>query len=108
MKDCYIYFLTNWTNDVLYIGVTSNLERTTIEHQQKLLPGFSKKYNLDKLVYYEHFTDMKVAIEREKQLKNWNRKKKDFLVTKVNPDWSDLHEQTGSDPSTSLGMTLKG
>ena len=89
MKDAFVYFLTNWKNEVLYIGVTSNLERRIEEHQ--IMPGFTSKYNLKKLVYYEYFTDITMAIEREKQLKRWSRKKKDRLVEKVNPQWEELY-----------------
>ena len=95
MKNGYVYFMTNWTNGVLYIGVTNNLERRRVEHQLKIIPGFTQKYNLDKLVYYEHFLDIAHAIAREKQLKKWSRKKKDALVAKVNPDWNDLFDGNG-------------
>jgi|JI10StandDraft_1071094.scaffolds.fasta_scaffold05515_12 putative endonuclease len=92
MKQGFVYFITNWTHEVLYVGVTSDLERRFAEHQSKLAPGFSKKYNLNKLVYYECFSDMENAILREKQIKKWGRKKKDFLVESVNPDWFHLHD----------------
>lgn len=94
MKEGYVYFLTNWTNEVLYIGVTSNLEKRILEHRCKVYPGFTKKYNLNKLVYYEYSPDIKDAITREKQLKNWARAKKDMLVEKVNPTWNDLFDGT--------------
>ena len=92
MKEGYVYFLTNWTNAVLYIGVTNDLERRLAEHKAKTLPGFSRKYNLNKLVYYEYATDISVAIAREKQLKKWSRAKKNALVVTMNPGWHDLYD----------------
>ncbi|MBS4034279.1 MAG: GIY-YIG nuclease family protein [Ignavibacterium sp.] len=86
----FIYFLTNWNNTVLYIGMTNNLERRMYEHKNKLVEGFTKKYNLDKLVYYEQYTDVHLAIQREKELKKWRREKKNKLVESVNPEWKDL------------------
>ena len=94
MKEGYVYFLTNWTNEVLYIGVTSNLEKRILEHRGKVCPGFTKKYNLKKLVYYEYSPAIQDAIAREKQLKNWARAKKDALVEKANPEWVDLFDGT--------------
>jgi putative endonuclease len=75
---------------VLYIGVTSNLERRIVEHRQKLVPGFTEKYNVNKLVYFEQTNDAISAITREKQLKKWRREKKNALVDSVNPTWRDL------------------
>ena len=89
----YVYMLTNKYNNVLYIGVTNNLERRLSEHKRKLIDGFTKKYNINKLVYYEHTGDIKAAIAREKQLKGWTRKRKDELINKNNPDWLDLSEK---------------
>jgi putative endonuclease len=86
----FIYFLTNRKNTVLYIGMTNNLERRIYEHKNKLVEGFTKKYNLDKLVYYEQYTDVNLAIQREKELKKWRREKKNKLVESVNPEWKDL------------------
>lgn len=86
----YIYILANWTNSVIYIGVTNNLSRRLFEHKNKLIDGFSRKYNLDKLVYYELFFDINDAIKREKELKKWRREKKNNLVESVNPEWRDL------------------
>jgi putative endonuclease len=76
---------------VLYIGVTNNLERRIYEHKHKLIPGFTEKYNVSKLIYYEHFDHINDAIRREKQLKKWNRKWKEELINKKNPDWNDLY-----------------
>ncbi len=90
MKTYYVYIMTNKKNGTLYIGVTGNLERRVYEHKQKLIEGFTKKYNLHKLVYYESGTDVSSAITREKQLKKWLRKWKIELIEKENPDWVDL------------------
>ena len=86
----YVYILTNKSNKVLYIGVTNNLQRRVYEHKEKLIEGFTSKYNVNKLVYYETTIDVKVAIEREKTLKKWARKKKDWLIEQNNSDWRDL------------------
>ena len=86
----FVYILTNWNDSVLYIGVTGNLVRRLYEHQNGLVDGFTKKYNVHKLVYYEHTNDVYSAISREKQLKKWSRSKKNALVSSVNPTWLDL------------------
>ncbi len=90
MHNYYVYMMTNWTNKVLYIGMTNNLERRIMEHRLKLLPGFTKKYNVTKLVYFEHCHDVNAAIAREKQLKDWRRELKNALVESINPDWKEL------------------
>jgi len=90
----YIYILTNKTNNVMYIGVTNNLNRRIVEHKEELVEGFTKKYHVHKLVYYEIFHDPTVAIQREKQLKHWKRDKKNKLVETINPTWKDLLEET--------------
>lgn len=87
----FVYILTNNHHTTLYIGVTNSLIRRTFEHRERLFPGFSKKYNLDKLVYYEMFSDITLAIAREKQLKGGSRKKKLDLINEFNPDWDDLY-----------------
>ena len=89
-KNYYVYIMTNCKNTVLYIGVTNNLERRVYEHKNKLVEGFSKRYNLNKLVYFECSQDIVIAIEREKQLKGWLRSKKISLIESVNPNWNDL------------------
>lgn len=89
-KSFYIYILTNKTNNVLYIGVTNNLARRIFEHKNKLIEGFSKKYNLTKLVYFEQTDNIESAIKREKQLKNWHRDWKINLIKKFNNNWDDL------------------
>ncbi len=91
-KSYYVYFLTNWNNKVLYIGVTNDLERRLYEHKNKLVHGFTAKYNLNKLVYFEETQDVAAAIAREKEMKKWRRNKKDNLVNKLNPSWRDLSE----------------
>lgn len=89
MKEFYVYILSNEAR-TLYIGVTNNLDRRMNEHKNKLINGFTKKYNLTKLVYYETTCDVRDAIEREKQLKGWLRVKKIALIEEVNPGWDDL------------------
>jgi putative endonuclease len=82
--------MTNYTNTVLYIGVTNNLQRRVQEHKEKINPCFTARYNCSKLVYYEVTTNIVDAIQREKQLKNWKRERKDALVNEVNPKREDL------------------
>ena len=77
----------------MYIGVTNNLQRRISEHKSKLIDGFTKKYNVTKLVYYEYQTDINRAIEREKEIKAWRRSKKDALVITMNPNWDDLSKE---------------
>ena len=86
----YVYILTNWDDSVIYIGVTGNLERRLYEHKNKLADGFTKKYNVSKLVYFESTSDVYSALSREKQLKKWTRAKKNQLVETLNPQWEDL------------------
>ena len=86
----YVYIITNKFNTVLYIGVTNNLERRLYEHRNMLVEGFSSKYKLTKLVYYEETKDVNEAILREKQLKGWNRQKKNSLIATLNPMWEKL------------------
>ncbi|MEA5599398.1 GIY-YIG nuclease family protein [Rivularia sp. UHCC 0363] len=88
----YIYIITNEYNTVLYTGVTNNLIRRVYEHKEKLIAGFTKKYNVNKLVYYEIFTDINSAITREKQIKAGSRQKKIDLVNSMNPQWCDLYD----------------
>ena len=88
----YVYMLSNWDDSVLYIGVTSNLPRRLYEHRNGLVEGFTKAYNVHKLVYYETTGDVYSAISREKQLKKWSRNKKNILVNSLNPQWVDLSE----------------
>jgi len=89
-KQYYVYIMTNKLDSVLYTGLTSNLEKRVNEHKLKLIEGFTKKYNVDKLVYYEDFDDINDAIEREKQIKSGSRQKKINLISNMNPSWKDL------------------
>lgn len=86
----WVYIMTNEWNTVFYIGVTGDIQKRVFEHREKLIDGFSKKYRLTKLVYIEHFTNIKEAIKREKQLKNWRRAWKLDLIRKSNPLFLDL------------------
>ena len=88
----YIYIITNYNNTTVYIGVTSNLVQRIYQHKSKCVDGFSKKYNLSKLVYYEQTENIETAIEREKYLKGKTRKYKNELITKFNPNWKDLYD----------------
>lgn len=118
MKQYYVYILSSYSR-TLYIGVTNNLTKRVWEHKGGFVQGFSKKYNINQLVYYETTTDVISAIAREKQLKNWRREKKEFLINRMNPEWKDLYEAildsstlslrsvARNDKSTSLGMTKR-
>ena len=86
----YVYILSNWCDSVLYIGVTNNLLRRLYEHRNHLVEGFAEKYQTNKLIYFETTGDVRVALEREKQLKGWNRAKKNALISINNPQWKDL------------------
>ena len=90
MQDYYVYILSNITNSTLYVGMTNDLKRRLYEHKNKLISGFTEKYNVNKLVYYEKTTDVKAAIQREKNLKKWNREWKLELIKKNNPLFKDL------------------
>lgn len=93
MSECsYVYILTNKMNTVLYTGVTNDLVRRIYEHKEKLVDGFTKKYNVNKLVYYETFNDIKSAIQREKQIKGITRQKKIDLINTINKNWKDLYQ----------------
>ena len=91
MKQPCIYIITNRHNTTLYIGVTSNLVQRIYQHKNKLVKGFSARYNLNKLVYFEQFEDMDNAIIREKRLKLWKREWKNRLINEINPSWRDLY-----------------
>ena len=86
----YVYLLTNWNNRVMYVGVTNNIARRIYEHKHKLVQGFTAKYNVNKLVYFEETGDVVTALAREKEIKKWRREKKDNLVISMNPEWADL------------------
>ena len=89
MKSYYVYIMTNKSR-TLYTGVTNNLARRVYEHKNKLVPGFTSKYNITQLVHYEETNDVQVALAREKQIKGWLRSKKIVLIESVNPEWKDL------------------
>ncbi len=86
----YVYIISNKHNNVLYIGVTNNLERRMYEHKNKLIDGFSKKYNCNKLVWFEHTECIEGAILKEKQMKKWKREFKENVIKEMNPEWRDL------------------
>ncbi len=88
----FVYILTNVRHTVLYTGVTRDLKRRVSEHKKKLIEGFTKKYNVEKLVYFEPFSDIRMAIAREKQIKAGSRQKKLDLIDGMNPKWDDLYE----------------
>jgi len=88
----YVYILASKKNGVLYIGVTNDLERRIGEHKSKIVKGFTTRYNVDKLVYFEEYSNINEAIKREKQLKKWNRQWKIDLIEEENAEWKDLSE----------------
>ena len=90
MQNYYVYILTNKRHNVLYTGITNNLDKRVFDHKTKQNEGFTSKYNVDKLVYYEITEDINSAIEREKQIKAGPRKKKIELIDSMNPEWKDL------------------
>jgi putative endonuclease len=92
-KQYYVYIMTNIRNTVLYVGVTNNLIKRVYEHKAKLVNGFTKKYNIVKLVYYEIFEDIENAILREKQIKAGSRQKKIRLIDSTNREWRDLYDE---------------
>lgn len=94
-KSYYVYIMTN-PSRTLYVGVTSNLEQRVQQHKRKLIPGFTAKYNITQLVYYEETSDVLIAIAREKTLKGWLRAKKIALIESANPKWLDLSTTWGS------------
>jgi putative endonuclease len=100
MNNYYVYILASNTG-TLYVGISNDLVRRTYEHKHKLIPGFTAKYGVDRLVHFEHSHDVGAAIAREKQIKGWTRKKKLALVASSNPEWKDLAETLGlrEDPS---------
>ena len=95
MKQYYVYTMTN-NSKTLYTGVTNNLERRVYEHKHKRVDGFTKKYNITKLVHYEVTDDIESAITREKQIKGWTRSKKIALIESLNPKWDDLAKDLDS------------
>ncbi len=89
MKNYWVYIMSGRTR-TLYVGITNDIERRAYEHRNKSVPGFTSKYHLDRLVYFEEYADVRDAIEREKQIKSWRREKKMALIESLNPGWKDL------------------
>lgn len=89
----YVYLMTNWNHRVIYVGFTNDLKRRVYEHQKKLVKGFTEKYNVNKLVYFEETRDVIAAIAREKEIKKWRREKKNSLVLNINANWQDLSRE---------------
>jgi len=92
MKEYYVYILANKKNGTLYIGITNNLKKRVYEHKNNLVKGFTQKYNVHNLVYFEQTNEVQSAIQREKRIKKWNRAWKIKLIQKNNPDWKDLYD----------------
>jgi putative endonuclease len=92
-KQYYVYILTTAKNTALYTGVTNDLMRRIYEHKSDIVEGFTRRYKVHKLVYYEAVQDIMTAIAREKQIKSWNRRKKLMLINASNPDWRDLYNE---------------
>ena len=92
MRTYYVYIMANKRNGTIYTGVKNNLVRRVYEHKHKLTPGFTSRYGLNRLVYFEETNDMRVGIAREKQIKGWLRRKKAGLIESINPEWKDLSE----------------
>ncbi len=92
-KQYYVYIMTNQRHTVFYTGVTNDLARRVFEHKQKMIAGFTKRYNVIKLIYYEVFLDINEAIAREKQVKDYRREKKFQLIREMNPNWKDLADE---------------
>ncbi len=88
----FVYIMASQKNGTLYIGVSNNLERRIFEHKNNLIPGFTSKYHIHTLVYYEHTDNINAALQREKQLKKWDREWKIELIEQDNPEWNDLGE----------------
>ena len=89
-KGYFVYILTDKVNRKIYVGVTNDLKRRVYEHKLEMIDGYTKQYHIHKLVYYEEYRDVTLAISREKQLKKWTRVKKDSLIAVKNPDFKDL------------------
>jgi len=104
MGQYFVYILTN-RSGTLYTGVTNDLLRRVLEHKQKRVPGFTARYKIDRLVYFEQTPDVRAAIAREKQIKGWLRSKKVALIESINPEWRDLSSEwfATEDPSLRSG-----
>ncbi len=92
MRIFHVYIMANKRNGTIYTGVTNNIANRVYQHKHKLVPGFTSRYGLDRLVYYEEHNDIRMAIAREKQIKGWTRKKKLALIESLNPHWNDLSD----------------
>jgi len=92
-KQYCVYMMTNKNNTVIYTGVTNNLKRRVYEHKEKMVEGFTKRYNVNKLIYFEVTNDINSAIQREKQIKAGSRKKKIDLINSINSEWKDLYDE---------------
>jgi putative endonuclease len=97
LKTFYVYMMTNQTRVVLYTGVTNSIERRLWHHANALQGSFTKRYKIDRLIYYEMYRDIRSAIAREKEIKGWRREKKNDLVQSLNPKWEDLSIRMFSD-----------
>ena len=107
-KYSYVYILSNKRNTVLYVGVTNDLIKRIWEHKQKLVKGFTKRYGVDKLVYYETLQNIIIAIEREKQIKGGSRVNKMKLINSVNPKWKDFYEDLVRTPRDCFRLAARG
>jgi putative endonuclease len=94
-RSYWVYILASRIGGTLYFGVTNDLSRRVYEHRSKVIPGFTNRYDVSRLVYFEQFSDIENAIRREKRLKKWNRAWKVRLIEESNPDWIDLYPQLG-------------
>jgi putative endonuclease len=106
MREYYVYIMSSYRG-TLYTGVTNDLTRRVYEHREKLKEGFTKRYNISKLVFYESTSDVNSAITREKQIKGWLRSKKIALVESMNPYWEDLADGVVEEPTTSPDPSLR-
>ena len=107
MKTYYVYILASKRNGTLYVGFTNDLRRRMYEHKNGIIEGFTKKYGVNRLVYFEESAEVNAAIRREKQIKGWRRDKKIALIESTNPDWEDLSKEWFVDSSLAFGMTKK-
>lgn len=108
-KQYFVYMMTNRWRNVLYTGLTNSLEKRVWQHKAKTVPGFTKKYNCDKLVYFEDYSEIDQAIAHKKQIKAWSRVKKEGLVAKINPAWKDLAaDWFSNDTSKGIPRRLRG
>lgn len=96
MRRYFVYIMSN-ISKMIYTGMTNNLSRRVKEHKEKVNDGFTKRYNIHRLIYYEEFQDVRKAIAREKEIKGWRREKKVALIEKMNPKWKDLSGECGED-----------